>query len=85
LSCLLAKSSRILTTFPDSLPEFGIDLRSDLEIDERDHFALWISFAEIYNEQIFDLLDPLTAKEKKRTVLKLGDDKNGHPYIKGKF
>lgn len=56
-----------------------------MEIDERDQFALWISFAEIYNEQIFDLLEPLNVKEKKRTVLKLGDDKNGHPYIKGMF
>ncbi|CAB4035970.1 kinesin KIF20A, partial [Paramuricea clavata] len=64
--------------------EFSIDLRSNEDIDERDQFALWISFAEIYNEQIFDLLEPLNVKEKKRrTVLKLGDDKNGHPYIKG--
>lgn len=52
-------------------------------LDERVQFALWISFAEIYNEQIFDLLEQMNDKEKKRTVLKLGDDKNGRPYIKG--
>lgn len=65
--------------------EFSIDLHSDLEVDDRDQFALWISFAEVYNEQIFDLLEPLNVKEKKRTVLKLGEDKNGQPYIKGKL
>jgi hypothetical protein len=73
------------SSYPYSHLEFSIDLHSDLEIDEHDQFALWISFAEIYNEQIFDLLEPLNVKEKKRTVLKLGDDKNGNPYIKGKF
>lgn len=56
----------------------------DLFVDDSAQFALWISFAEIYNEQIFDLLEPVPSeKEKKRTVLKLGDDKNGNPYIKG--
>lgn len=65
--------------------EFSIDLHSELEVDERDQFALWISFAEIYNEQIYDLLEPVNMKEKKRTVLKLGEDKNGQPYIKGMF
>ena len=62
-----------------------ISLDSDLEIESGEQFAVWISFAEIYNEQIFDLLEPFNPKEKKRTVLKLGDDKNGHPYIKGTY
>ena len=48
------------------------------------NFSVWVSFAEIYNEQIFDLLDPCpTGKGKKRNTLRLGDDKNGNPYIKG--
>ena len=65
--------------------EFSFDLHSEFEIEERDQFALWISFAEIYNEQIYDLLEPVNMKEKKRTVLKLGEDKNGQPYIKGSY
>ena len=49
------------------------------------HFCVWVSFAEIYNEQIFDLLEPCPiGKGKKRNNLRLGDDKNGNPYIKGK-
>ena len=47
-------------------------------------FAIWISFMEVYNELMYDLFDPSSiGKGKKRTVLKLGDDKNGKPYVKG--
>ncbi|XP_022794646.1 kinesin-like protein KIF20A [Stylophora pistillata] len=47
-------------------------------------FSVWVSFAEIYNETIFDLLEPYpTGIGKKRTALRLGDDSNGNPYIKG--
>lgn len=47
-------------------------------------FLIWVSFAEIYNEQIFDLLEPLPKKKNaRRPVLKLSDDKHGSPYIKG--
>ena len=47
-------------------------------------FSVWVSFAEIYNETIHDLLEPCPmGKGKKRTTLRLGDDSNGNPYIKG--
>jgi len=47
-------------------------------------FGVWVSFMEIYNEQMFDLLDlsPI-GKGKKRPILKLGDDKDKNPYVKG--
>ena len=47
-------------------------------------YGVWISFMEIYNEQLHDLLD-LTAigKGKKRNILKLGDDRDKNPYVKG--
>ncbi|XP_061196904.1 kinesin-like protein KIF20B [Saccostrea echinata] len=47
-------------------------------------FSIWVSFAEIYNEQIFDLLVPISKKKNaRRPVLRLSDDRNGSPYIKG--
>ena len=47
-------------------------------------FSVWVSFAEIYNETIYDLLEPCPmGKGRKRTTLRLGDDTNGNPYIKG--
>ena len=47
-------------------------------------YGVWISFMEIYNEQIHDLLDlkPI-GKGKKRNILKLGDDRDKNPYVKG--
>ena len=49
-------------------------------------FGVWVSFMEIYNELIYDLLDltPI-GKGRKRPALKLGDDKNGKPYVKGRY
>ncbi|KAL3861886.1 hypothetical protein ACJMK2_007900 [Sinanodonta woodiana] len=47
-------------------------------------FSVWVSFAEIYNEQIFDLLEAVPrTKKARRNVLKLSEDKNGSPYVKG--
>ena len=47
-------------------------------------FSVWVSFAEIYNEQIFDLLEPVSKKKNaRRPILGLRADKNGSPYISG--
>ena len=52
------------------------------------NYAVWISFAEIYNENIYDLLERLPAAKRKedkpkRQPLKLAEDKNGSIYVKG--
>ena len=54
------------------------------------HFAIWVSFAEIYNENIYDLFEKLPEVKNgghdhrpRRLPLKLADDKNGAVYIKG--
>ena len=45
-------------------------------------FSVWVSFAEIYNEFIFDLLDSGSKKKSARhSLLQLREDKNGMPYI----
>lgn len=44
--------------------------------------GVWVSFAEIYNENIYDLLQPLPGRGQQRAKLKLGglhDD----TYIRG--
>ena len=48
-------------------------------------FCLWVSFAEIYNEYIYDLLEPISMNKetRKRTTLRVGDDRKGNPYVKG--
>ncbi|KZC14418.1 Kinesin-like protein subito, partial [Dufourea novaeangliae] len=45
------------------------------------HYSVWVSFAEIYNEIVYDLLSNET--QKKRTPLKLATDVQGRAFIKG--
>ncbi|XP_071144826.1 kinesin-like protein KIF20B isoform X2 [Mytilus edulis] len=76
----------------DSLDEVFSDLenrvREEAAVNVEDQglmkFSVWVSFAEIYNEQIFDLLEPIPKKKTtRRPVLRLSDDRNGSPYIRG--
>ena len=56
----------------------------DVALQGQIQFSVWVSFAEIYNEQIFDLLEPIPKKkDTRRPVLKLSEDRRGSPYIKG--
>uniref|UniRef100_A0A8C5MF53 Kinesin-like protein n=1 Tax=Leptobrachium leishanense TaxID=445787 RepID=A0A8C5MF53_9ANUR len=45
-------------------------------------FSTWVSFFEIYNEYVYDLLDPFPSKNQKRSVLKICDDQSGTSYVK---
>ncbi|GAA6219427.1 kinesin-like protein KIF20A isoform X2 [Lates japonicus] len=46
-------------------------------------FALWVAFFEIYNECVYDLLQPsLCSKSKKRSALRVCDDGAGNAYVK---
>lgn len=50
------------------------------------HISVWICFYEVYNENVFDLLDIANLKlPKKKTILKIGRDQNQDVYIKGKI
>lgn len=58
---------------PDSAP---ISVPADIR------FSIWISFFEIYNELLYDLLEP-PNQQRKRQILRLYEDQNGNPYVKG--
>lgn len=52
--------------------------------ESRSQFALWVAFFEIYNECVYDLLQPsLCTKSKKRSALRVCDDGAGNAYVKG--
>uniref|UniRef100_A0A8D3DZR3 Kinesin-like protein n=1 Tax=Scophthalmus maximus TaxID=52904 RepID=A0A8D3DZR3_SCOMX len=56
-------------------------LEEDLE--EGVQFSIWVSFYEIYNEFLYDLLDVSPSQQpRKRATLRLSDDKQGNPYVK---
>lgn len=44
-------------------------------------YTVWVTYSEIYNESIFDLLVTYIAKRK---PLKLSLDQNKNVYVKGK-
>uniref|UniRef100_A0A1I8GW17 Kinesin motor domain-containing protein n=1 Tax=Macrostomum lignano TaxID=282301 RepID=A0A1I8GW17_9PLAT len=48
-------------------------------------FCVWVSYAEIYNEVVYDLLEPIVQRGRKpsRTALDVRWDKTGKFYIKG--
>ncbi|XP_074528864.1 kinesin-like protein KIF20A [Halichoeres trimaculatus] len=63
---------------PDSLSHSGGD-----DLEEGVQFSIWVSFYEIYNEFLYDLLDASPSLQpRKRITLRLSDDKQGNPYVK---
>uniref|UniRef100_A0A3Q3WUP0 Kinesin-like protein n=1 Tax=Mola mola TaxID=94237 RepID=A0A3Q3WUP0_MOLML len=63
---------------PDSLSNSKGD-----DLEEGMQFSIWVSFYEIYNEFLYDLLDASpTLQPRKRVTLRLSDDKQGNPYVK---
>lgn len=63
---------------PDSLSNSGGD-----DLEDGVQFSIWMSFYEIYNEFLYDLLDASPSSQpRKRATLRLSDDKQGNPYVK---
>eukprot|EP01117_Protostelium_nocturnum_P017423 TRINITY_DN7090_c0_g3_i2.p1 TRINITY_DN7090_c0_g3~~TRINITY_DN7090_c0_g3_i2.p1 ORF type:complete len:956 (-),score=372.15 TRINITY_DN7090_c0_g3_i2:59-2896(-) len=52
-----------------------------LPTNRNSKFTIFISYLEIYNEKVFDLLDEVISAEK-RNALKLKEDKSGHLFVK---
>ncbi|XP_058044855.1 kinesin-like protein KIF20B isoform X2 [Ahaetulla prasina] len=61
-------------------PEKEAD-QTNLEEQRDVKYSLWVSFCEIYNECIYDLLLPI-SNEKRRKMLRLAQDVKGYPYVK---
>ncbi|XP_041966558.1 kinesin-like protein KIF20A isoform X1 [Alosa sapidissima] len=83
----LSTTSHIATQLEDSdsvcLDADGLGLSRGEELEEGMQISVWVSFYEIYNEFIYDLLDtPPSMYHRKRATLRLSDDKHGNPYVK---
>ncbi|CAH2322113.1 kinesin KIF20B [Pelobates cultripes] len=75
-----ANSSKVLTEVDERLKQ-AEELKSIL--DSSSKYSVWVSFCEIYNECIFDLLDPISGdKFYKRKTLKLAQDIKGFSFVK---
>ncbi|KAM6971611.1 kinesin-like protein KIF20A [Tautogolabrus adspersus] len=62
---------------------FSSSLSYDQAETDSSQFALWVAFFEVYNECVYDLLQPsLCSKSKKRASLRVCDDGAGNAYVK---
>ncbi|XP_040906538.1 kinesin-like protein KIF20B [Toxotes jaculatrix] len=53
-----------------------------LEVETHTKFSVWVSFCEIYNENIHDLLEVVPSGAPRRTVLRLSQDVKGNAFVK---
>ncbi|XP_035377301.1 kinesin-like protein KIF20A isoform X2 [Electrophorus electricus] len=61
----------------------GLSLSSGGDLEPGLQYSIWVSFYEIYNEFLYDLLEtPPFLHNRKRATLRLSDDKYGNPYVK---
>ena len=61
-----------------------LSLFSSIEMEQDEtSYSIWVSFVEIHNESIYDLLDGAQKLGHIRKVpLKLADDQDGNVFIK---
>ncbi|XP_019354211.1 kinesin-like protein KIF20A isoform X2 [Alligator mississippiensis] len=58
-------------------------LTTGTDLNHKTQSSVWVSFCEIYNEYVYDLLDTLsTSKNQKRRILRICEDQGGNSYIK---
>ncbi|KAM9561505.1 LOW QUALITY PROTEIN: kinesin-like protein KIF20B [Salvelinus alpinus] len=53
-----------------------------LDVGSHTKYSVWVSFCEIYNENIHDLLEPIPNGSHRRTVLRLSQDIKGNTFVK---
>ncbi|XP_041646285.1 kinesin-like protein KIF20B [Cheilinus undulatus] len=53
-----------------------------LEVETHTKFSVWVSFCEIYNENIHDLLEVVPSGTSRRTALRLSQDVKGNAFVK---
>ncbi|XP_041920718.1 kinesin-like protein KIF20B isoform X2 [Alosa sapidissima] len=67
-----------LSELDGSLMEDGFNL----DLEEHTKFSVWVSFCEIYNENIHDLLEPVPTGAARRPALRLSQDVKGNLFVK---
>ncbi|CAM5089842.1 unnamed protein product [Eretmochelys imbricata] len=80
----VSSSSCTSTSLPSGLlVENSVLLDTGGTKHQRTQSSVWVSFCEIYNEYVYDLMDVLAiSKNQKRKVLRICEDQGGNSYIK---
>uniref|UniRef100_UPI003AAF75E7 kinesin-like protein KIF20A n=1 Tax=Centroberyx gerrardi TaxID=166262 RepID=UPI003AAF75E7 len=76
-------SSAIGLSFSSLSCEQTVEMANNPTEPGSSRFALWVAFFEIYNESVYDLLQPpLCTKSKKRAALRVCEDGAGNTYVR---
>jgi len=54
-----------------------------LSLEAHIKFSVWVSFCEIYNENIHDLLEVTPSGAPRRIALRLSQDVKGNAFVRG--
>ncbi|XP_077350630.1 kinesin-like protein KIF20B isoform X3 [Festucalex cinctus] len=77
------RSSGTMLLGGSSLLQDTSDERLSLRAPAADaHFSVWVSFCEIYNENIHDLLETPPSGAARRVALRLSQDAKGNAFVK---
>ncbi|KAK3922876.1 Kinesin-like protein KIF20A [Frankliniella fusca] len=77
-----SESDFISNTFREMQKTLSHDSPIDMSTEGDVVYGVWVSFAEVYNECIYDLLDPILTRNRKRVPLKMSQDSEGITFIK---
>ncbi|XP_029377077.1 kinesin-like protein KIF20B isoform X2 [Echeneis naucrates] len=79
----ILNSTKTLLEAPSILGETVAEKdKISLEVEANTKFSVWVSFCEIYNENIHDLLEVMPSGAPRRTVLRLSQDVKGNSFVK---
>lgn len=86
--CSICRVGRVCGLFRSSVSLPGStptppEERISPEVKDDTKFSVWVSFCEIYNENIHDLLEATPSGAPRRAALRLAQDANGNAYVKG--
>ncbi|XP_029447165.1 kinesin-like protein KIF20A isoform X2 [Rhinatrema bivittatum] len=63
--------------------DFASNYENEMSKNQKVQFSVWMSFFEIYNEYVYDLLSALpSSKSQKRPALRICDDQVGNSYVR---
>lgn len=77
-----SESDFISNTFREMQKTLSNDSPIDMSTEGDVVYGVWVSFAEVYNECIYDLLDPIVIRNRKRVPLKMSQDGDGNTFIR---
>ncbi|XP_030012289.1 kinesin-like protein KIF20B [Sphaeramia orbicularis] len=82
ISLLNSTSQSLYEDSPTLETTVAADDRISLEMETLIKFSIWVSFCEIYNENIHDLLEMMPSGALRRTALRLSQDVKGNTFVK---